>query len=906
MSNFGLMRIWRIMRSRLGSVILRDRREDDLDEELRDHLERETGRLVAAGVDPAEARWQARRAFGSVEALKEQSRDARGTALVDHLRRDVRHAGWRLIRDWRFTLAAVAILGLGIGVNAALFSLVNAVLFRETSAANPERIVDIYQNAPGGGAGGNTYPAYLDMAAYTDVFASTTAAFMPRGITYREGSTLRQGMVEHVSAAYLRVLGLHPTLGRWFTEAEDARNAPPVAVVGHRAWTTRFGSDSGVVGRIVRIDGVPVTIVGVGPADHAATLNLGFHTDFWLPIGALPAFLGSDRVFDRRLNEPAFFVKARLQPGVTPARAQAAMSTLGARLAREFPKEDLGAGISVYPSSDVRIHPQMDVLVTAIATALLAIVGLVLAIACSNLATLLLVRGAGRVKEVSVRLAVGATRAQLVRQLLTESVLLALAGGAAGCALAWWTMQWLSSLDLPVAVEVGVDWRVLAFAFALSLVTGVVFGLAPALQSTRIELWQTLRDDGDVRRAGRRWLTLKNALVVFQVAVSVFLLTGTGISLQMVAAAHAVWVGFAVDDVAMVETDLRYGSTAADRPRLQSELLRRMAAIPGVQAAVLTRGFPMEGNGMGIVIEGAAGAGGQIAGASSVWAGPGFFETLRIPILYGRALDQRDRAGAPRVAVISEAMARRHFGDVNAVGRRFRPELAQNDWMQVVGVARDTATSDLDDEVLNPRRDVFYRSVEQWGVTPNVVVARTTLGSAPLVRTMQSELRNVDEALPVLTAKTMRQHLDDSLVVARGGAMFFTALGMLGLCLAGIGLYAVIAFSVSRRAREIGIRMALGADSRQVVRALAREVAALVGVGTAVGLAVSLAGILVLRVTGATTSNGVASLSLYQPSIDPVAMAVIAIFTAMVGLVAAYVPARRAARMDPLVALRHD
>ena len=250
--------------------------------------------------------------------------------------------------------------------------------------------------------------------------------------------------------------------------------------------------------------------------------------------------------------------------------------------------------------------------------------------------------------------------------------------------------------------------------------------------------------------------------------MSVFLLTGTGISLQMVAAARAVPVGFAVDDVAMLETDLRYAANAADTPRLRAEVLSRVAAIPGVQAAVLTRGFPMEGNGMGIVIEGAAGTGGQIAGASNVWAGPGFFETMRIPILYGRALDERDRAGAPRVAVISEAMARRHFGDVNAVGRRFRSELGQDDWMQVVGVARNTATADLDDEVLNPRREVFYRSIEQWGVRPNVVVARTTLGSAPLVRAMQSELRNVDEALPVLTAKTMRQYLDDSLVVARG------------------------------------------------------------------------------------------------------------------------------------------
>jgi predicted permease len=899
------MRMFSLLRARAASLLFRNRQEADLDEELRYHVDREAERLTAAGVDPAEARLRARRLFGSVEIVKEQARDARGTTFVDHLTRDTRHAVRRLARDWRFTVAAVVILGLGIGVNTALFSLVNAVLMRQYSVADTERVVEIYQNMRGGGPGGNTYPVYLDVAAHSEIFASTTAAFAPRAATFRQGPAIRQGMVEHVSASYLQVLGLRPTIGRWFNAAEDARNAPPVAVVGHRAWTTRFASDPAIVGRILHIDGVPVTIVGVAPAGHAATLNMGVHTDFWLPIGALPAFRGSERVFERRLDEPAYFIKARLQPGVTVARAQAAMSALGARLAREFPKDDPGAGISVYASSDVRIHPQLDGVIAAAATGLFLIVGLVLAIACSNLATLLLVRGAARVKEVSVRLAVGASRAQLVRHLLTESVLLALGGGAAGCVLAWWTTQWLMSLDLPVELEVGVDLRVLTFAFALSLITGVVFGLAPALKSTRIELWQTLRDEG-VPLPGRRRLTLKNVLVVFQVAVSVFLLSLTGMGLQMMAAGRAIRTGFAVDGVAMLETDARYAGNAATAPRLFEELKRGVAAIPGVEAAVLTRGLPMRSDGTRIVIERAAGAGDQVGDASSIWTGPGFFETMRIPILYGRALDARDRAGAPRAAVVSESMARRYFGDVNVVGRRFRPDLRQDGWMQIVGVARDTAKADLNDELVGGPRYTFYRSIEQWGVAPNVVVARSTLGSAALVRSMQAELTRVDEALPVLRATTMQQFLDDSLVVTRGSTMFFAAIGVLGLCLAGIGLYAVIAFAVTRRAREIGIRMALGADSRQVVRAVAIEVGALVAVGTAVGLAFSLLGILALRVYGGNAITGVASVSFYRPAVDPVAMSVIAMFAALVGLAAAYVPARRAAHMDPLIALRHD
>ena len=900
------MRIWHIVTAWLRSVFLRGRREADLGEELRFHIDREIDRLVAAGVAPHQARLQARRTFGSVEAVKEESRDARGTTLVEHLVRDTRHAVRRLRRDWRFTVAAVLILGLGIGVNTAVFSVINAVLFRPQSVVNPDTLVDIYQNAPGGAPTGNSYAAYLDMAAYTEIFANSAVTFIPHPITYADGGPPRQAIAENTSASYPSVLGLRPALGRWFTESEDALNAPPVVVLGYRAWTTRFASDPGVIGRIIRIEGTPVTIVGVAPANHAASMNFGAHTDFWMPLKTLVLFGAPPRSFERGVAESAFMVKARLRPGVTVTQAQAAMTALGARLAREFPKEDKGAGISVFASRDVRIHPQMDVILAGFATALLAIVGLVLAIACSNLATLLLVRGAARVKEVSVRLAVGATRGQLVRHLLTESVLLALAGGAAGCLMAWWTMRWLSTLDLPVVVDFSLDLRVLGFALALSFLTGILFGLAPALRSTRVDLWQTLRDDGDVRPSGRRWFSLKNALVVFQVAVSVFLLAGTGLALQMMAAGRAQPVGYAVDGVAMIETDARYVvNETAEQARLLQQLLNRVAAIPGVQAATLTRGLAMDLAGGGrIVVDGANDPTLLTTGAPGIWAGPGFFETMQIPILYGRALDVRDREGTLLAAVVNESMARRYFGTVNAIGRRFRTEPGEGQWMTVVGVARDTWTNDLGD-IVDPVPYMFYMAMEQWRATPTTVVARTTLGSGPLVRAMEIELRRVNERLPVLTAKTMAQVLEDSVQVAKGMAAFFMGLGTLGLTLAGIGLYAVIAFAVARKSREIGIRMALGAGSQQVVWSVARDVAALVAAGTVAGLALWVVAVLVMRVAPVQTS-GVANIQLYQPDVDPLAMLAIAAFTALVSVVASYVPARRAARLDPLIALRHD
>jgi putative ABC transport system permease protein len=821
--------------------------------------------------------------------------------------RDTRHGVRRLVRDWRFTVAAVVILGLGIGANTAIFSLINATLFRQQSIADPDGLVDIYQHASNaGGMDGNSYPAYLDMAAYTNVFASTTAALVPRGVNYLDEGGLRSAVAEHATATYLSVLGLAPSLGRWFNAAEDTPGAAVVAVVGHPAWTRKFPADPSVIGRTIRIDGVPVTIVGVGPAGHRGTINIGIVTDFWLPISSLPALGAPPRALERRPEEAAFSVKARLREGVTVAQAQAAMNILGTRLAAEYPKEDPGKGIAVFASSDVRIHPQMDGLLKAVASLLLVVVGLVLALACSNLATLLLVRGTARAKEVSVRLALGATRGQLVRHLLTESVLLSAAGCITGCILAWWAIRSLGALDLPIVVDLTLDYRVLIFAVAISLVTGVAFGLAPALKATRIELVPTLRGDGETRSADHRWLTLKNALVALQVAVSVVLLGGTSIFLQMLSASRTARVGFAIDGVAMLETDARYaGYSTTAASNVYEEIRRRVGAIPGVQSAVLTRGLPMQTDAARVVVEGAAaipGANGASRIAEAIWAGPGYFDMLRIPLVFGRALDERDRQDTPRVAVISETMARQYFGADNAasaVGRRFRLErdTDANAWIEVVGVARDTRT-----DLIDPTPQLFYRSYTQWNLPPTTVLARTWLDAAGLVGTMQRELRAVNATLPVISAKTMAQYLEESLVAPKAVATFFGALGALGLCLAGIGLYAVVAFAVSRRSREIGIRMALGARSQEVVWTVAREVVVLIGVGTGVGLTLSLLAILSLRLVIVPTPG----ISLYRPTVDPAALLSIAAFMAMEGLVACYVPARRAARMDPLVALRRD
>ena len=915
------MRLWHILRSRLRSLVFRDRRESDLSEELQLHIERETERLRASGLSHEDARLQAVRLFGGVEQVKEECRDARGTAALEALARDTRYGLRRLARDWRFTTAAVLILGLAIGANTAIFSVVNAVLFRKQAFANADRLVNIYQNdRTGRPLAVTSYAAYKEIAGYQDIFAATMAGSIPNPGRYLHDGAIRSAVVEFATATYLDVLGLRPSRGRWFDESEERPGAPLVAVVGHQAWTTVFRSDPTLVGRVIKIEGAPVTVIGIGPADLRGNLDIGLNTDFWLPITAVPSIFASMVPRDAPTIFVPLFVKARLRDGVTVPQAKAAMDLLGRRLAAENPDAfrregefALGPGMTVVPSTDVRIHPQADKPFLAIASLVLVVVGLVLAIACSNLATLLLVRGAARAKEVSVRLAMGAARRQLVRHLLTESLLLALAGGVAGCILAWWGIRALQGIDLPFRVDFSLDYRVLAFAIALSIVTGVLFGLAPALKATRVDLLQTLREEGlqpiDRPRLGRgsggRALTLKNALIVVQVAISVLLLGGTSIFLQMAAAARALTVGYAVDGVAMLETDLRFaGYSENDSRKVYDEMLRRIAAIPGVQSAALLRGLPMEPSGVSIVVDGAADQTG--VDASVITAGQAFFETLNIALLYGRGFDARDRADTPRVAVITARMARQYFGTVDAVGRRFRLQADPNSWTEVIGVARDTGTGDLDNDVLDPIGPPFYVSHTQSGSTPTTVLARTSGDAAPLVAAMQRELRAIDVTLPVVTAQTMAQKLENGQAAPQAIATLFGALAGLGLVLASIGLYAVVAFAVARRSREIGVRMALGARSQQVVWSIVRGVAGLIGVGTGVGLGLLVLVMLVMRAGSGSADIGIGSLSVFRPGIDPLALLAIAAVTAFAGVAAAFVPGRRAARMDPLVALRHE
>jgi predicted permease len=823
------------------------------------------------------------------------------------MKSDFKHAIRRLLHDWQFSTAAVVILALGIGMNTAVFSVVNAVLFGRQPFSDSGRLVNLYQNVgdPAGPAG-VSFPAYRDIAANSSVFSAVTAV-LADDVRYQGRQDLQLAIAEYTTSSYLDVAGYRLHAGRWFTEAEDRAGPHGAVVIGYRTWQKKFAADPGVLGQTIRLNGAAVTVIGIGPRQLASSTLPNLVVDFWLSMSALADVEGGTNragLLDRR-GDLNFEVRARLKDGVSIAQARAAMDLVASRLKRDHPDTDPGKGITVVPTDDVVIHPGgPDTLMSLVATVVMAIIGLVLAIACSNLATLLLVRGTGRAREVSVRLAIGATRWQLVRHFLTESVLLAVSGALGGFVLAIWTLRYLATL-LPISFDVRVDDRVFAFTLGLSLVTGIAFGLAPALRSTRIDLLAALRgESGESISLTRGWFTLKNILLAGQVMGSFVLLIVTAFLIRAVMLAQSTEPGFAVQGVALISTNARYaGYGEAEANRMYQELLRRIATIPGVQSVFAANGSPVGSSvGREIEIEGVTGTSGNNF-VESTWGSPGYFETLEIPLLYGRTFKDYDLPGRPRVAIVNETMARRVFGTSNAVGRTFRyggVERSQEPktLVEIVGVVRDVGSP-----VFNLRPEaLFYLPVAQAGVETTTFGARTSLGAAELVQAMQREVRALDSSLDVLQARTMEQLLENQRRPLALGSAVLGGLGVVALALASIGLYAVVRFAVSKRSVELGIRIALGARSVQVVWLVMRDVAILTGVSIAMGTALSIAAVTVFKWV-ARPAPGV---PVNLPAAGPATLLAVVLVMAAAAGAASYFPARRAAKADPSVSLRHQ
>jgi predicted permease len=811
---------------------------------------------------------------------------------MESLLQDLRYALRRLRQAPGFATVAILIVALGIGANTAIFSIVNAVLFRPLPYERPDELVNVYVSDSRGREFATTsFPEFREFREQRDLFTGTIAFDM--NVVTRivdDGSSVL--FAEYVTADYWDVLGLRPALGRGFLPEDDVPGSAPVVILSHHTWQRDFGADPGVVGTSVNLNGVPVTVVGVGPADYNGVV-VGVTSQIWLPYGSRVTVAPAEGEGLESRTSRSTWVRARLRPGVTVPQVQAALDVLMTRLAAEYPASNEGRRVQVVPTADVRFHPAVDRALRPVAGLLMVVVGLVLAVACSNLANLLLARAAARQKETAVRLALGAGRGRLIRQFLVESLVLALAGGAAGLALAYALTQGITAfrppLPVPIVLDLGIDVRVLAFTLVVSLATGTLFGLAPALRASRPDLVRSLKDEATSLRAGRRWFRLGNVLVVGQVAVSLLLLVAAGLFVRGLGRAQQVDPGFEARRVAILSLNLGEGPAERGSAFLR-QLQETLRARPDVRAVAVADRVPL-GFGIrtvGITVDGFTPPDGDELEVDQTAVGPGYFATLGIPLVRGREFTERDDSAA-RVAIVSEAMARRFWGKVDVVGRSLR--LGQGPGVEIVGVARDTKVRTLGEAP----RPYLYTPLDVARDEFVTVVAATAGDPGPVLAAMRRESRALRPDIPIFSATTMPQHLGIMLFLPRMGAALLSLFGVLAMMLAAIGLYGVIAFAVSRRTREIGIRMALGARAGQVARLVVGEGMALVAVGAVIGLALALVAARPLR--GAL--YGVA------PH-DPVALAAVALILGGVAFLASYLPARRAARVEPIEALRHQ
>ncbi len=812
---------------------------------------------------------------------------------------DLRYAVRRLRQSPGFTAIAVTIMGLGIGANTAIFSIVNAVLFKSLPYEQPQELVRLFATSDDGTTpSAVSFPDFLDYRDRQDLFEGVvahTAAVV--SLVTDDGPEVV--FSEYLSADFFRLVGIAPVLGRAFVASEDEIGTEAVAMVSHRAWVRRYGADPAVIGATVRLNGRPVTVVGVGPKDFTGTM-VGLSTDFWIPLGTAALIEQAQKDARSERGQHRLSVTARLAEGVTVEQATLAMDVFGRQLAEEYPETNANRNVITMRANDVRLHPFIDAALYPVAGFLMAVVGLVLLVACTNLANLLLVRASSRRKEVAVRLAMGATRRRLVSQLLTESTLLGVLGGLLGLVFAYWTARFIATVQppipVPMALDIRLDATVLGFAVVLSVATGVIFGLVPSLRASRPNVVATLRDESRLFGRARHRFGLTNVLVVGQVAVSLMLLIVAGLFLRGVSNAQRVDPGFETTNIAMATLPVEFSGFAYDDVRgLLRELTARLESHAGVSGIALADRVPLAASlqTMEIVVDNSVPLDdAEAIDVDYVHVSPEFFEVMQVPILRGRKFASSDRENAPQVAIVSAAMARRFWGTEDVVGRQLRTG-DSGTLMEIVGVARDIKVRTLGE---GPR-PLLYRPFEQNRsllLFASVIVA-TDGDPAAMPETFRREVSAINSNFPLYDARTMREHIGVMLFAPKLGATLLSAFGMLAMVLASIGLYGVVAYSVARRTREVGIRVALGADRMNVVGMVVREGMAMVSVGVVIGLALS-----------AVVMRPIAGFLYGVAPTDLVTFGSVAALLYGVALLATYVPARRAARIDPMIALRYE
>jgi putative ABC transport system permease protein len=879
----------------LRTLLRRSQTERELDEELRYHIERQTEQNIRLGMSPEEARYAARKAFGGLEQAKERSRDARGVRWLEELWQDLRYGSRMLAKKPGFTLIAVITLALGIGANTAIFSVIDGVLFRALPYAEPDRLVLIWGKHAQQGEQQQqvSYLDFADIRQQRDIFDEAAAIFFQLlTLTDQAGAERFRGML--VSTNFFRLLGVEAIRGRVFSPAEDQPGNDKVVVISHRLWQNRFGRTEDIVGRKIKVNDESLTVVGVMPVgfDLEFPLAPSFRiedNDLWLPLTGAHRRAGSRGIY-------TYEVIARLQKVVEPAQARAALKAIGQRLEQAYPDTNKGRNFEL-----VSLREQMTGGVRPLLQILLAAAGAVLLIACVNVAGLLLGAGGVRQKEIAIRAAMGAGRGRLARQMLTESLLLALMGGVAGLLLAWRLVNALVNfpgLNLPRAEEVGVDARVLGFSFGLALMTGLLFGLIPALVAAHPDLQQVLKDGAGRTTAGAGSRRLRSLLIVAEVSLAFLLLVGAGLLAGSFVSLLNVKPGFNTDRLLTFAVSLP-SARASQTPRrvgFYQQLQTRLASLPGVESVGVVSSLPLSGANSGsvVIVEGRPLSVGEQAPTIG-WqsASTGYFKTMGIPILRGRNFTAEDAVRAQRVVLINESLARRVFPNEDPVGKRvaFGAPRTQADWREIVGVVGDARHHTLETEPEPRAYDLF----EQSSSSSMFIAVRTAGDPSRLANAARQQARELEPEAPVYLLATMDELVARSTATRRFSMLLVGGFALIALLLAAVGIYGVLSFAVSERRQEIGIRIALGARRFDILRLIVGQALALTGAGMLIGL------------TGSLLLTRFMTNLLYGVSpTDPRIMLMVAMALTLVALLACYIPARRATKVDPMAALRNE
>jgi predicted permease len=893
---------------RFRSLFRGGRVEQELGDELRFHLERLTEENVARGMMAKEARYAAVRELGGVEQIKEECRDMRRVSWIEDLMQDVRYGLRMLAKSPGFTLMAVLTLALGIGANTAIFSLIDTVMLRSLPVQKPEDLAEIRFYQPRWGAAAYpvfTNPLWEQVRDRQDVF-SGAFAWGTHSFDLTPGGAVQKANGVFASGGYFATLGVRAAAGRLFGPSDDRRGCPAVAVLSYNFWQSHYGGSESAIGSTLSLDHHPFQIVGASAAGFYGT-EIGQKFDVAVPICAVGIFEGEESRLDNRSTWWLGII-GRMKPGKSAAQVNARLGVLSpsiasAALPRDWRPEDqqnflkisLVASPAATGVSALRRQYKEPLNI------LMAVVGLVLLIACANIASLMLARATGRNKEIAVRQALGASRLRLIRQLLTECVLLSSTGALLGLGFARWgsalLVRYLSTSQEHVFLDLSPDGRVLAFTAASAVLTGLLFGILPALRATRVSLTAAMKGRGYTEDYGRlrsgRWI------VASQVALSLVLLVAAGLFLRSFAKLVTLDIGFDRRNVLLVSTNLKTANVPdGQRSAIYEEIEGRLRALPGVASASRSWNTPISGSEWDQYIH-ADSPNPPTGAASDTYLNsisPGYFQTLRTPILAGRDFDEHDTQTAPMVAIVNETLARKFYPDMNPVGRRFRTEQApgkQAPLVEIVGVVKDSKYGSLREETFPT---AFFPLAQQAPDRDQTEVfeLRTATPPSSLISAVQNAVAGVNKEISI-DFRTLAEQVNDSLVEERLLALLSGFFGGLALLLTMIGLYGTLSYLVTQRQTEFGVRMALGAQAGSILRLVMRDVALVVAAGVAAGVSISFATVQLLQ----KMLFGLAAR-------DLVTMTAAVVTLSAVAFAAAYLPARRATKADPMTALRQE